>query len=468
MPMSSRSIRFRLVTTALLAIICAMTIAVYTLTMLFEHHVERRVVAALEADLRQLMAGLTVAESASVSLQRRPADPRYDQPLSGLYWQVTTGTTVLERSRSLWDETLALPSDAPSTGLHEHVIPGPNGRPLVAVERTVRVERSAHQAPVRFVVAQDRADTIAAIASFNREIMLMLLVLGTLLLLAYGVSVSVGLQPLTRLRNDLADLHHGGIRRLGGHYPSEVALLVDDLNKLLDARDRVAERNRRRAADLAHGLKTPITAISTIAEELRDAGQSDTGKELTDYVATMQRHVERELALARSNHGTHSVAPTLVQPLVAAIVRSLERLPRGQEIAWTIDIPASLVVPIEPTALAEVIGGLLDNARKWAHGRVVVQSRESGGRVHLSVTDDGPGVAPDQLASLASRGFRLDQKHPGSGLGLAIATEIMSELGGSIRFANASAGGFVASVELPLVNGADMATACTVPSDRTR
>jgi signal transduction histidine kinase len=243
---------------------------------------------------------------------------------------------------------------------------------------------------------------------------------------------------------------------------------VNDLNKLLDARDRVAERNRQRAADLAHGLKTPITAISTIAEELRDTGQSNIGKELTDYVATMQRHVERELALARSVQGAYAVAPTLVQPLVATIVRSLERLPRGQEIEWTIDIPASLVVPVEPTALAEVIGGLLDNARKWARGRVVVHSRESDGRVHLAVTDDGPGVAADKLTSLASRGFRLDQKQPGSGLGLAIATEILSELGGSISFANASAGGFVASVELPLVNGTAMATACTVPSDRTR
>jgi signal transduction histidine kinase len=467
MSMSSRSIRFRLVSTALIAILGSMTIAVYALTVLFEHHVERRVVAALEADMRQLMAGLTVAESASVSLQRRPADPRYDQPLSGVYWQVTIGTAVLERSRSLWDETLALPADDPTKGLHEHVIPGPKGRPLVAVERAIRIDRSEKPVTVRFVVAQDRADTIAAIASFNREIMLMLLVLGTLLLLAFGISVSVGLQPLTRLRNDLADLHHGGIRRLGGQYPAEVALLVSDLNKLLDARDRVAERNRRRAADLAHGLKTPITAISTIAEELRDAGQSDIGKELTDYAAIMQRHVERELALARSVHGTHSVAPTPVQPLVAAIVRSLERLPRGQEIEWTIEIPARLAVPVDPTALAEVIGGLLDNARKWARGRVSIRSTETDGRVHLSVTDDGPGVAPEKLTSLASRGVRLDQKQPGSGLGLAIASEIMSELGGSISFSNTPAGGFVASIALPVANGAGIATAGIQPPFRS-
>lgn len=451
--MSSRSIRFRLVLTALLAISGAMALAAHVLTLLFEHHVERRVVAALDADMRQLMAGLTVAENASVSLQRRPADPRYDQPLSGSYWQVTSDASVLDRSRSLWDETLALPKDDPTTGMHEHVIAGPNGQSLVVVERAIRLERAAGPSIIRFAVAQDRAETVAAVASFNREIMIMLLVLGALLVLAVGVAVTVGLLPLGRLRKDLRRLREGGIRRLDGRYPAEVALLVDDLNKLLDSRDSVADRNRQRAADLAHGLKTPITAISTIAEELRAAGQGEIGTELTEYTAAMQRHVERELALARSVHAGHAVAPTPVQPLVAAIVRSLERLPRGQDIAWTIDIPPKLAVSIDSTALAEVLGGVLDNARKWARQRVAISGSVGEGSVLLTVSDDGPGVAADKLASLASRGFRLDQNQPGSGLGLAIAAEILAEVGGTVSFTNDPSGGFVVRVSVPVARG---------------
>lgn len=449
----NRSIRFRLVLVALLAILGAMTAAVWALTALFEHHVERRVVAALEADMRQLIAGLMVAEDGNVSLQRRPADPRYDQPLSGTYWQVTIDAAVVERSRSLWDETLALPQDDPTTGPQEHVIVGPQRRSLVVVERAIRVERATGPATIRFAVAQDRAETIAAVASFNREIMMMLMLLGALLLLAFGVAVTLGLMPLGRLRDDLALLRGGSIRRLTGRYPAEVARLVDDLNTLLDARDRIAERNRQRAADLAHGLKTPITAISTIAEELREEGQGELAAELKEYAATMLQHVERELALARSLHSGPSVTPTPVQPLVAAIVRSLERLPRGHEIAWSIDVPAGIAVPVDPTALAEVLGGILDNARKWARSQVDVRAHQAAHRIHIAVADDGSGVDPDKLASLASRGRRLDSKQPGSGLGLAIASEIVSELGGTMSFANASGGGFVVEVSLPAAGG---------------
>lgn len=451
--MSSRSIRFRLVLSALIAIIGAMTFAVYVLTVLFEHHVERRAVATLEADMRQLMGGLTVAEDGSVSIRRRPSNPRYDQPLSGNYWQVVSDTASIDRSRSLWDELLVMPPVEPTKESRVQVIPGPAGQSLVSVQRVIRVDRTSKPMTIRFAVAQDRAETVAAVASFSREIIIMLLVLGAVLLLAFGATVTVGLHPLNRLRTDLGHLRDGGVSRLYGKYPAEVALLVDDLNKLLDARDVIANRNRQRAADLAHGLKTPITAISTIAEELRDAGQKDLGKELSEYASAMQRHVERELALARSVLAGQPVAPTLVQPLVAAIVRSLERLPRGHEIAWNVEIPERLAVPVDAAALAEVMGGLLDNARKWARKGVDVRCSEVGPTLHVEVSDDGPGVAEDQLGNLASRGVRLDQKRPGSGLGLAIAAEIISEIGGTITFANAASGGFVATVTLPAIKG---------------
>lgn len=426
-----------------------MTAAGWALTMLFEHHVERRVVASLEGDMRQLMAGMSVAPDGTVSLQRRPADPRYDQPFSGAYWQVEASGAVVERSRSLWDETLRLPLDDPLSGLHEHILEGPQHRPLVAVERAVKVDRSSAPATIRFAVAQDRAETIAAVGSFSREIAIMLLLLGTLLLIAFGIAVTVGLLPLSRLRADLAGLRGGDLKRLTGRYPAEVALLVDDLNKLLDTRDLVAERNRQRAADLAHGLKTPITAMTAIADEVAEKGHPEIAGELREYAGSMLRHVERELAFARSVNAPHTAAPTRVKPLVGALVRSLERLARGPALEWSIDVPDALTVQADPTALAEVLGGLLDNARKWATRRVSVRGSLTNGHVRVSVSDDGHGVAEEKLATLTARGLRLDQKQPGSGLGLAIAATIVEELGGSIKFANAPGGGFIAEVDLP-------------------
>jgi signal transduction histidine kinase len=444
------SIRLRLIFAALVSILVAMLVAGWGFVLLFEHHVERRVVAALETDLRQLIGGLSVGVDGTVVLQRRPADPRYAQPFSGTYWQVQAGDTVVERSRSLWDETLILPADDPATDLHEHVIAGPRGQPLIAVERAVRAERASGSVSIRFAVAQDRAETISAVQSFRREITVMLGLLGVLLLTVFAIAVTVGLSPLRRLRAGLADLHSGETQRVTGRYPAEVALLVDDLNKLLDARDKVAEKNRQRAADLAHGLKTPVAAILAIAEDLKATGQVDLSRELGNYAESMLRHVERELARSRSIATGVTAAATPLKPLVAAIVRSLERLPRGRDLAWDVEVPEGLQPRIDPTALAEIFGGLLDNARKWARHRVTVRAQRENDAICVMITDDGPGVAATELLGLTARGKRLDEKKPGSGLGLAIASDILEEIGGSLHLANAPEGGLAATVRLPV------------------
>lgn len=450
MPQASRSIKLRLIVAALFTISMAMATAGWALLLLFEHHLERRVVVKLETDLRQLIAGLSIGAGGSITLQRKPADPLYAQPLSGSYWQVRSAGTVIERSRSLWDETLVLPKDDPASGIHEHVIAGPRGQPLIAVERAVQTNREGESASLRFVVAQDRADTIAAARSFGRELAIMLSLLGALLLIAFYVAVGIGLSPLRRLRSSLAELRSAKISRLSGAYPAEVALLVQDLNTLLDARDSVAERSRRRAADLAHGLKTPITAMSAIAEELDADGNKEIARELRSSAASMLRHVERELALSRSTSVVSTKAATPLEPVVTGLVRSLQRLPRGRELVWEVEIDDELSLGVDQTALAEIIGGLLDNARKWARHRVSVQARRSGDHISIVVADDGPGVNENELANLTARGSRLDEKKPGTGLGLAIAADIVEALSGHLQLTNGHAGGLIAHVLLPL------------------
>ncbi|MCB1519753.1 MAG: HAMP domain-containing histidine kinase [Hyphomicrobiaceae bacterium] len=450
MQKTSRSIRLRLVAAALLTIFMALSAAGTALVLLFEHHVERRVVADLEADMGQLLAGLSVAGDGKITLARRPAEPLYAQPFSGTYWQIEAAGIIAERSRSLWDEKISMPVDDPGGGIHEHVVIGPQGRPLVAVERAVRVETQSGVLAVRIVVAQDRAATMAAVESFLREIAWMLLVLGVLLLAAFAVAIGVGIAPFRRLRSDLAELRTGAAQRLTGSYPSEVRLLVDEMNKLLEDRERAAERKRQRAADLAHGLKTPITAISGIADEFQRSGQASLARELHDNASAMLRHVERELALARTTYSGPAAVPTPLLPVIETLVRSLARLPRGRDIAWEIDVPGEVMLRIDRTALAEIFGGLLDNARKWAQSRVRLEAVTEGGCLVVRISDNGPGVAEADLAVLTARGKRLDQRQPGSGLGLAIAADIVEELGGTLTLANRPTGGLLATVTLPV------------------
>lgn len=444
----SRSIRLRLTVLAFVTIVAALSGAGFWLVRVFEHHVEARVVAELEADVGELIAGLSVAADGTVTIAREPIDPHFQRPFSGTYWQVQADGRTVARSRSLWDETIGLPGDDPGGGFHRHIVVGPQERPLIAVERAIRVERDAGAVNLRFAAAQDRAETLAANAQFAEAITAMLVVLGGLLVAAFAVAISVGLGPLNRLRSDLANLKSGSTARLAGSYPSEVALLVVDLNRLLDDRERSAERKRQRAADLAHGLKTPITAISGIAEEIEQAGQGQLSSELKEHAEIMLRHVERELALSRSIHLGPGAAPTRLAPLVQALVRSLERSPRGCDLTWTTAIPDDFALPIDPAALAEILGALLDNARKWASREVRIEASRNGDARIIEVTDDGPGVGLDDPQVLVGRGRRLDSRQAGSGLGLAIAADIAEELGGGLTLANRPGGGFSATVTL--------------------
>lgn len=449
MAISSSSIRLRLVLAALVMILTALGAAGAMLVSMFEHHVERRLVSALETDVRELIAGLTIAPDGAASLGRQPAHQRYSQPFSGSYWQVANGSRVVERSRSLWDEALALPAGEIDGGQQEHVLNGPQGRSLIAVERHVVVERAAGATTLRFVAAQDRSELDAAVSGFRGEITRMLVLLGGLLLGAFALAVAIGLGPLSRLRTDLAALRSGEVHRLAGRYPSEVARLVEDLNHLLDYRDSAATRAGRRAADLAHGLKTPITAISVIAAELAGRGETALAGELAQYAGAMHRHVERELALARSAHAGPAAKPTALAPIAGLLVDSLKRLPRGADLSWHLCVPDDITVAADTTAIAEILGNLLDNARKWATRRVEIRATIEQANVRITVSDDGPGVDAADLPTLTDRGRRLDSSKPGSGLGLSIAREIVEHLGGSFEIVNAASGGLVAAVSMP-------------------
>ncbi len=133
----------------------------------------------------------------------------------------------------------------------------------------------------------------------------------------------------------------------------------------------------------------------------------------------MRHHVDQALARARLSTGRGHAA-TALKPAIAKVIAALQRLPKGEDLDWDIDIPAETALPIEQGDLTELLGNLLDNARKWAKSRVRV--RYHGGQ--LTIEDDGPGVPDDQLTQIAERGKRLDETTQGSGLGLSIVEDI--------------------------------------------
>ena len=431
--MLRNSLRTRLLAVGGMTLVLALAGAGLGLEILFERHVERRSIKELKTDIRQLMAGLNVDELGEVTLTRIPGDQRYQQPRSGLYWQIKSTEGLNKRSRSLWDEELKLPADdMPHKGYHVHLIPGINAnKTLLVLERGLIVKRGQQQFSYRLAAAMDRSETTRAVASFRIDLILALALLGFCLMVALWMAINVGLSPLQKLRASLGQLREGEARRLSGDFPAEVAPLAADLNELLDRQEASIESARARAADLAHGLKTPLTAISMLAEEMRERGDISNSEELADNAASMRRHVERELVLARASSSTLRKSDICnLYDIMMQMIRIMHRLPHGDKLHWKIEIDRQISLHVDEVVLREILGNLLDNARKWAQSTIHVSAETVGQFQSISIIDDGPGVPPEKLNDILQRGGRLDRHRDSTGLGLTIVRDSMAELDG--------------------------------------
>ena len=278
-----------------------------------------------------------------------------------------------------------------------------------------------------------------------------LLAMGGAVLVTAGLSViRRGLSPVAMLRARLGDVRDGRSSRLEGEYPAEVAPLVDDLNGLLDDRERRVARAAARAGDLAHGLKTPLAILAQEISRAEAAGQSDLAASIRQQVTRMRRQIDSHLAQARASAGgVSATARTNVADAVAGLVRTMERLYAERVLSIQVDVPTDCAVRVPMEDLEEMIGNLLDNACKWTRSRVTIAAVSDGTQVLISVDDDGAGLNALMREQVLHRGVRADEAAPGSGLGLAIVRDLADAYGGSIALEQSLAGGVSARLTLP-------------------
>jgi signal transduction histidine kinase len=330
--------------------------------------------------------------------------------------------------------------------VHCHHIVGPAGAPLLVAERHVRLTIADKPVMVRLAVASDLARLAAARSAFAGDVMLALVLLGLVLAAATAVQVVAGLRPLDALRRGVAHIRSGRDRRLTTEAPLEVRPLIDEVNALLDAREQEIVRSRNRAADLAHGLKTPLAALTADGERLEQKGEAALAADIAGAVDAMRRHVDRELARARIRGGgpiTNGVA-TALAPLVRSLVATVSRTRDGARIAYDIEITDDATAPFDRTDLAEVLGNLLENATRHALTRVRVAATAEG--TTIVIEDDGAGIPSDLRAGVLARGIRFDERGDGAGLGLAIVQEVLEAYGWTLHLDVSALGGLKAVI----------------------
>jgi len=267
------------------------------------------------------------------------------------------------------------------------------------------------------------------------------------------VLVRRAVAPLWSLRASLSAVREGRNQRIEGDHPSEVQPLVNELNGLLDDRERAVARALATAGDLAHGLKTPLAVLAQEAEQAGAAGHHELATTLGQLVERMQRQVDYHLARARATASARAAlglrCPVL--PSVEGLVRTMRRLHAERELRIDADVSPAHEIRGRREDLDEMLGNLLDNACKWARSRVAISSSLEDARLFISVDDDGPGLDPSMRAQVLQRGVRADQQVQGSGLGLAIVNELAELYGGSFTLETSPLGGTRARLELPRV-----------------
>jgi signal transduction histidine kinase len=415
--------------------------------------VEDYVLSRLQHDTDQLYAGVVELAAARASeladAAARAAGNEYHLPLSGHYYLIRRGDELV-RSRSLWDEELALP---PASGEHERVLRlrGPAGQALLVYTKRF----PAADGGLVVTVTEDLGRLDAAIGRFRERLLLGLGLALLLLLLLQRALLIRGLAPLADAVAACRRLERGDSAPLDTVAPAEVQPMVDALNRLARHHAQRLGRIRHAAGNLSHALKTPLAVLGQSADELAARGEHELAAQLRAQLDAMRQTIERELRRARLAGGGPAGEGFDARRQLAALADALQRLHRERALDLALDVPARSY-PLDREDMLELFGNLLDNACKWARSRVVLRvDEEANGdgecALFATVEDDGPGVDDETAARLGTAGLRTDERRPGHGLGLAIVADIVSQYGGSVRYARAAAlGGLRVELRLPL------------------
>ena len=423
---------------------------------------ERFVMRGLDERLDAQVAVLARAVRPDATLDRtRAVDlPEFGVPGSDWSWQVEgpAGRVDSGTTRPLPPITPPAPRPAPPTSPPDPErprAPGPGGPEDRQLHPGDTRDNSGERLHSRTMDVTTPRGTVTITAIGPRRIVeaplreAMIPLLGSLALLGVGLALATllqlrfGLRPLRDLRTSLAAVRTGTERHVPDDQPGELQPLVTELNALIDQNAAGLAHARQHVANLAHGLKTPLAALSL---KLAEANADDDVRDMVDQI---DRRVRHHLGRARADATGGARTRTPIAPAVDDLVAVLRRIHAERPIALDIAIPADLAVAVDPQDLDEMIGNLLDNGWRHARSALAIGATSVDNRVALEIADDGEGLDDLAMAQAMLPGRRLDESSEGHGFGLSITRELAELNGGTLTLGRSASGGLVARLDLP-------------------
>jgi signal transduction histidine kinase len=450
-----RPLWVRLVTISAIWTILALVIGGYFLSVIFSDTLEQNFDDRLNDMLENLIGISLDDETAELNFSRTMVDPRFEQPYSGWYWQISPEGFNQLRSRSLWDVNLNVDFNIPATSTRLRAVEGPEEQLLRLIERDITIPDS--DVVYRFIVAVDTIEISEQENRFDKILLIGLSALGIGLVAASLFQVFLGLRPLGYIKETLQQVRSGEKEYLPTNFPSEIQPLADELNALIDHNNEIIERSRTQVGNLAHALKTPIAVLRNEARMNVDNEHGEMAATVAKQAENMNKHIEHYLKRARAAANVNTLSGhSLIMPSIRNIARALNKIHTDKTIEITsIKNEGNFIFKGEVNDFEDMVGNLMENATKWATAIVVVSCEKEGNKLIIKIKDDGPGIDKDAREAVFARGERLDEKKPGSGLGLSIVKDLAGLYGGSIDLSGNTQSdhnkGLVATLILPSV-----------------
>lgn len=296
---------------------------------------------------------------------------------------------------------------------------------------------------MKIAVGQDTAarDEIARDSALRTLMPFLILIPVLLWLVRYLVGVLF--QPLSRLSGQLDQAESKLERVPSDELPAEVRPFVNAINRLLDRVSRSVAMQRRFVADAAHELRSPLTALSLQSERLQAAEMSDEARQrletLHQGIRRARSLLDQLLTFARAQDVQESSSETALQPCVLGLIEEMLPLADNRRIDLGISgdgLENDLRVAASEIDLKTLLRNLLDNAIRYTPegGRVDLSVQTAPDRVILCISDNGPGIAPQERERVFDAFYRVPGSDvSGSGLGLSIVRTVADRLGAGLE-----------------------------------
>ena len=242
--------------------------------------------------------------------------------------------------------------------------------------------------------------------------------------------------------------------------PKEIRSLATHFNEMAKKVKQSQQQLRHFVADVSHQLRTPLTSIQGFAQAILDGTAEDSDTKLKaaqvidDESKRMIRQVEELLELSRMQSGQLQMAqePVDIKELLLHCQEVFSMRAEEKDVILRTEIEPLMPVTGDVDRLEQVFSNLLDNALKNTptKGEVGIAGRNSTtGFVEITISDNGPGIPPEQLPYVFERFYQASGLRTGFGLGLAIAKEIVTAHGGKIEVSSEPGEGTKFTVMLP-------------------